>query len=71
MDRKKAIKYVLLTVSFFVVLVFFNNLSFINDGGGSVLDFVEKTNFSMIVFLAVVGLISYAFRVGFSNKDKD
>jgi len=71
MDRDKAIKCMLITVSFFVVLLFFNYLSFINNGGGSFLEFVEETNFSMIVFLSVVGLLSYAFRVGFSKKDKD
>lgn len=71
MDSKKAMKCVLITVSFFVVLLIFNYLSFINDGGGSFLDFVEKTNFSMILFLSVVGLLSYAFRVGLSNQDKD
>lgn len=71
MDSKKAMKCVLITVSFFVVLLIFNYLSFINDVGGSFLDFVEKTNFSMILFLSVVGLLSYAFRVGLSNQDKD
>ena len=69
MGRKKIIKCLLITASFVVVLLLFNYLSFINDREGSFKDFVENTNFSMIIFLSVVGLLSYAFRVGLNKKD--
>ena len=67
MIRKKLIKCVLITVSFFVILSLFRYLSFINESEAGFADFVENTNFSLLSFISVLGLLSYIFRMGFNN----
>jgi len=67
---KKIIKCVLLTISFFVVLLLYDYLKFVSSEEENITGFYENIQFSRNIFLSFVGLLAYLFRVGLNNKDK-
>ncbi len=67
MGKRNLLKCMLLTASFFVVFYLWKYYEFVIESDGSFWEFVKTADYSLLFFLSVLALFTYAFKMGFSN----